>query len=115
MSTLINKNVMVDGHRTSMRLEPEMWDALTEICARERCNIHQLCSQLELNRQSSTLTAAMRVYIMNYFRQAMHSLMNDGRGYDAAVSPLMKGMQVVGANRPHLANRRHGNEVAVQG
>ena len=112
MSTLVNKNVMVGGHRTSMRLEPEMWDALTEICARERCSIHQLCSQLEVDRQSSTLTAAMRVYIMNYFRQAMHSLMADGRAFETTVAPLVATMKVASANSP-LSRRE--SEVAVQG
>ena len=112
MSTLVNKNVMVDGHRTSMRLEPEMWDALAEICARERCNIHQLCSQLELNRQSSTLTAAMRVYIMNYFRQAMQKMMADSRAYEVARSPMMTSMQVATANS--TLSRRDA-EVAAQG
>jgi predicted DNA-binding ribbon-helix-helix protein len=89
-----------------------MWDALAEICARERCNIHQLCSQLELNRQSSTLTAAMRVYIMNYFRQAMQKMMADSRAYEVSRSPMMTSMQVATANS--TLSRRDA-EVAVQG
>ena len=28
MSSLINRNVYVRGHRTSMRLEPEFWDVI---------------------------------------------------------------------------------------
>ncbi len=38
-SSLISRNVTVAGHRTSMRLEPAMWDALGEICRREHASL----------------------------------------------------------------------------
>jgi len=41
-STLVSRNVVISGRRTSVRLEPEMWDALREICQRERSTIHQV-------------------------------------------------------------------------
>lgn len=69
-STLVNRNVTVNGHRTSMRLEPSMWDALDEICRREAATIHKLCSMIDSIRVQSTLTAAMRVFIVTYFRAA---------------------------------------------
>ena len=47
-----------------------MWDALKEICARERCTVHDICKQVDSNRRQSGLTAGVRVYILNYFRQA---------------------------------------------
>jgi len=34
-SRLINRNVVAERGRTSMRLEPELWEMLTEICERE--------------------------------------------------------------------------------
>lgn len=69
-STLINRNVTVAGHRTSMRLEPSMWEALEKICRREHKTIHQLCSDVDLRRFESTLTAALRAFIVVYFRVA---------------------------------------------
>ncbi len=41
-STLLSKNVRIHDRRTSVRLEPEMWDALNEIAALESCSIHDL-------------------------------------------------------------------------
>lgn len=70
MSTLINRNIVVAGHRTSMRLEPEMWDALTEICAREKCSVKEICTLIDSSRGSSSLTSAVRVFILAYFRFA---------------------------------------------
>ena len=35
LSRLINRNIVAERGRTSMRLEPELWDMLAEICERE--------------------------------------------------------------------------------
>lgn len=70
MNTLSNRNVTVNGRRTSMRLEQEMWDALREICRREDMTVHELCSLIDDRRGLSSLTAATRVFILMYFRAA---------------------------------------------
>ncbi|MFQ5959218.1 MAG: ribbon-helix-helix domain-containing protein [Alphaproteobacteria bacterium] len=69
-SSLINRNVIVDGHRTSVRLEPQMWDALGEITRHEGRTVHQICSEVDRTRRESTLTGALRVFILTYFREA---------------------------------------------
>lgn len=94
-NTLVIRNVTVSGHRTSMRLEPEMWDALEEICRRESRTMHEVCSLIDARRTTSSLTGAMRVFILGYFRSAVTerghvmaghgaaSATPDGRGYRA--------------------------------
>jgi predicted DNA-binding ribbon-helix-helix protein len=68
-STLVSRNITVNGRRTSVRLEPEMWRALKEISARENCSIHELCSLISFRKNRRTsLTAAIRVFLMLYFR-----------------------------------------------
>jgi predicted DNA-binding ribbon-helix-helix protein len=62
MTTLVSRNVTVAGHRTSMRLEPAMWDAVAEICRRERQTLHDLCTVIEAQQRASSLTAALRVF-----------------------------------------------------
>jgi predicted DNA-binding ribbon-helix-helix protein len=69
-SSLVPRNVVVDGHRTSIRLEEAMWDAFNEILEREGISASDLVSAVEHGRKASTLTAAIRVYIMHYFRMA---------------------------------------------
>ncbi|MEO3427227.1 ribbon-helix-helix domain-containing protein [Pelagibius sp. CAU 1746] len=90
MSTLISRNVTLADRRTSIRLEPEMWDALTEICAREGRSLHDICAQVDKERDQSGLTAGVRVFILRYFREAAteegHVLASqrrtDGGGHD---------------------------------
>lgn len=65
-----SRNIVVSGHRTSMRLETEFWSALEEICRRESMTVNQICTQVARNRGKASLTAAMRVFVITYFREA---------------------------------------------
>jgi hypothetical protein len=48
-----------------------MWKALKNIALRERCTIHDLCSLISLRKNPNTsLTAAIRVFLMLYFKAA---------------------------------------------
>ncbi len=70
-TTLVSKNITVCGRRTSVRLEPEMWNALRDIAKREKCSIHDICSLISMRKNEKTsLTAAIRVFLMLYFRAA---------------------------------------------
>ena len=69
-STLVNRNVHIGQRRTSLRLEPAMWDALEEICRREKMTAHELCGMIDGCRHASSLTAAVRVFIVGYYRAA---------------------------------------------
>ena len=69
-STLINRNVFIDRRRTSIRLEPAMWDSLAEICRREDMSLHEICGLIDARRHASSLTAAIRVFALTYYRVA---------------------------------------------
>ena len=69
-STLICRNVTMNGRRTSLRLEREMWAALQEIAEREGTSLSDLCGELDRDRRESSLTAGVRVFIVSYFRAA---------------------------------------------
>jgi predicted DNA-binding ribbon-helix-helix protein len=67
---LVQRNVSVGSRRTTVRLEPAMWDALGEICQREDMSLNDLCSRIAGRRSASSLTATVRVFVMSYFRTA---------------------------------------------
>jgi predicted DNA-binding ribbon-helix-helix protein len=69
-SSLVIHNIVVAGHRTSVRLEPVMWDALQDIARRRRLTVHDLVTDIDRRRRESTLTAAIRVYIVDFYRAA---------------------------------------------
>lgn len=93
-STLVSRNVVVSGRRTSIRLEPEMWDGLKEICQRERSSIHQVCTSASLQKKENTsLTAAIRVFVMRYFRDASteEGHAKAGHGYGLTLGLCLEG------------------------
>lgn len=69
-SRLVNRNVTALRGRTSMRLEPELWEALEEICHREKFSLGELVKRVEQRGHPGGRTSAVRVYVLNYFRQA---------------------------------------------
>lgn len=70
-STLVSRNITVLGRRTSVRLEPQMWLALKDIARREKCRIHDVCTLISVRKNPNTsLTAAVRVFLMLYYRAA---------------------------------------------
>jgi predicted DNA-binding ribbon-helix-helix protein len=70
VSSLVIHNVVVAGRRTSVRLEPVMWEALQDIARRQERTIHDVVTQIDRERTASSLTAAIRVYIVSYYRMA---------------------------------------------
>ena len=84
-SALVSRNVSVNGHRTSVRLEPRIWDILAEICRREFCTTHDVCSFVADRRPPhASLSSALRVFILDYFHQSStedgHSRVGHGQG-----------------------------------
>lgn len=53
-----------------MRLEPVMWDALQDITRRRSVTMHDLVTEIDRYRTASSLTAAIRVYIVDFYRAA---------------------------------------------
>lgn len=68
---LVSKNVRIHDRRTSVRLEPEMWQALREVAEIEGCTIHDLCGAVhDIKEAGASFTAALRVFLMEYYRTA---------------------------------------------
>jgi predicted DNA-binding ribbon-helix-helix protein len=82
-SALVMRNISVHGRRTSIRLEPEMWDGLTEICRLEYCTTQDVCSYVADHRHGS-LASSLRVFILGYFHtsatEAGHRNAGHGQG-----------------------------------
>lgn len=70
-TALISRNVTVNKRRTSIRLEAQMWVSLKEIAEREKCTIHDICNVIAMKKADNiTLTAAIRIFLMLYFKSA---------------------------------------------
>lgn len=86
----MSRNVTVSGHRTSLRLEQDVWDALDEICDREGISVHNLCTLIEQRRAHSSRTAAVRAFILGYFREAASDAGHQRAGHGALPQDVTK-------------------------
>ena len=70
-STLIAKNVVVNGHRTSVRMEPEVWNAIDDICWRGMIDRNHLFTTVAKGlKPHQSLSSAMRVFVVSYYRDS---------------------------------------------
>jgi predicted DNA-binding ribbon-helix-helix protein len=85
VSRLINRNVVAERGRTSMRLEPELWEALLEICGREGQDMSSLVRKVEQHGHAGGRTSAVRVFVLSYFRAAGTEVGHHTAGHGALV------------------------------
>lgn len=59
------------GHRTSVTLEPEFWQAFRQIAAQKDMAINVLAAQIDASREADVgLASAIRVYVLRHYRDA---------------------------------------------
>lgn len=57
------------GHRTSVSLEPEFWQAFRDIADAERKPINQLAAEIDAERGPDLgLASAIRLYVLRHYR-----------------------------------------------
>lgn len=60
-------NITVQGHRTSVTLEPRTWDILKDVCKQENIHMDDLCDMLsERKGEKSSMSSAIRVFLIAY-------------------------------------------------
>jgi len=70
MSTRPQKHSLtLRGHRTSVSLEPEFWDAFRAIAAERRTPINALATEIDAGRGMEIgLASAIRLYVLRYYQ-----------------------------------------------
>ena len=98
------RNVSVGGRRTSVRLEPQIWDTLAEICRREFCTPHDVCTHVAARKsRPGSLASSLRVFILDYFRRSAtedgHRRVGHGQGMFLFEQEERRRSRAIRANR----------------
>ena len=67
-SSVVKRSVIRNGHKSSISLEDQFWDALREIADHEHMAISTLVAHIDHNRTTSNLSSAIRVFVLDHFR-----------------------------------------------
>ena len=63
------KNIRIKGRRTSVRMELPFWEALESISKEEGRSIDDICEEVSSQKAGSSLTSAIRVFVLDYVRR----------------------------------------------
>jgi predicted DNA-binding ribbon-helix-helix protein len=58
------RSVLVAGHRSSISLEPEFWEALKRIAATRGVSANALVTEIDRARGARNLSSALRVFVL---------------------------------------------------
>jgi predicted DNA-binding ribbon-helix-helix protein len=67
---LVRPGVYIRGSKVTISLEPRIWEAFQEIAAEQGKTVNELAGEIERTRTGG-LSAAIRVYIVEYYRAAI--------------------------------------------
>ena len=62
------RNIRLSGKRTTMVLEPYVWQSVDAILSREEMTLDEFCQLIDNARIHSSLASATRIVVLTYFR-----------------------------------------------
>jgi predicted DNA-binding ribbon-helix-helix protein len=61
--SLLKHSLTIAGHRTSLSLEPEFWDALQKAATARGQTVAALVAEIDAGRHGRNLSSAIRVWL----------------------------------------------------
>jgi predicted DNA-binding ribbon-helix-helix protein len=72
MTRPVKRSFTIAGHRTSISLEGEFWEALRTAAAAQEVPVARLIARIDAGRGASGLSSAVRVWVLAYYRDGRH-------------------------------------------
>jgi predicted DNA-binding ribbon-helix-helix protein len=67
-SPVVKRSIVIGGHKTSVSLEDEFWNALREIADRRDITLSNLVTTIDADRNQSNLSSAIRLFVLGFYR-----------------------------------------------
>jgi predicted DNA-binding ribbon-helix-helix protein len=64
MAKDLKRSLTIAGHRTSLSLESEFWNALAEAAAARKTTVARLVAEIDRTRGERNLSSAIRVWLL---------------------------------------------------
>ena len=68
-SSVVKRSIIRDGHKSSVSLEDQFWDALREIADSEHMTVSALVATIDHGSNRRNLSSAIRVFVLDRFRR----------------------------------------------
>ena len=73
------RSVVIAGHKTSVSLEPDFWDAIKEIAGERGISVNQIIRDIDSGHEGN-LSSAIRLYVLRHYRARAARSATSGRG-----------------------------------
>jgi predicted DNA-binding ribbon-helix-helix protein len=70
MAKDLKRSLTIAGHRTSLSLEPEFWQALQDVARTEKTTLASLVGEVDRTRGTRNLSSAIRVWLFRRAKKA---------------------------------------------
>jgi predicted DNA-binding ribbon-helix-helix protein len=67
-SPVVKRSIVIAGHKTSVSLEDDFWDALKEIAAGRKATLSEVVASIDASRSQGNLSSAIRLYVLDHYR-----------------------------------------------
>ena len=67
-SQVAKRSIVVAGHKTSVSLEEAFWNGMKEISGLRNMTLSELVGEIDNNRQQGNLSSAIRLFVLDYFK-----------------------------------------------
>ena len=67
-SLVAKRSIVIDGHKTSVSLEDAFWRDLKNIAHTQQATLSDLVARIDDTREQGNLSSAIRLYVLEYFR-----------------------------------------------
>jgi predicted DNA-binding ribbon-helix-helix protein len=67
-SLVVKRSIVMAGHKTSVSLEDEFWNALKKIAGDRNVVLSELIGGINVQRQDGNLSSALRLFVLEYYR-----------------------------------------------
>ena len=67
-SLVLKRSTIIDGHRTSVSLEDDFWNALKDIAHKRSETLSDLIASIDHNREFANLSSALRLFVLQHYK-----------------------------------------------
>ena len=86
-SPIVKRSVFLAGHKTSVSLEDEFWNALKEIAGVRHMKLPDLVGAIDAQRQQANLSSALRLFVLEYYQSKSAKKLGDEMLGEHSVPP----------------------------
>lgn len=67
-SPVVKRSIVIAGHKTSVSLEDQFWEALKQIAGERKVTLSDVVQEVDQKRKQGNLSSAIRLFVLDYYR-----------------------------------------------